>query len=191
LSLQIGLIGTSTPFVTGRDITLFTKERIFDSGAIGLHIPYSKNRSLPTFSAMHDGVVKIGSPVQITRCRGNVILEMEGQDATEKLLGLLKGSDRISKGTNFYFALLSTDNRVRQHVVLFFRPRQTQLLKEVKSIHKITSGDPAKGSIAIDTDKDLIPKLYGQVRTRFNSVSLIAFFADFHDRKVKRLEPSK
>jgi hypothetical protein len=39
---KLGLIGASTPFITGRPVTLFENEKIYESGAVGVALLHTE-----------------------------------------------------------------------------------------------------------------------------------------------------
>ncbi|CAG8493834.1 17302_t:CDS:2 [Acaulospora colombiana] len=96
----------------------------------------------------HPSLRPISDPLRITRCQGNIILELEGLNPTESLLRHFKsGVDQennflLSKETEFYMGLYDVNHEDALH--------DSEMV-----INRILSGDPAKGNMAIDTTKDL------------------------------------
>ncbi|KAK9703386.1 hypothetical protein K7432_010760 [Basidiobolus ranarum] len=142
-SIKFGLVGSSTPFSTGRPATLYLNDRVFSSGAVGVAI-VDKKANLPkaALQLQFPSLKHLGKPMQITRCRGNVILELDEANATQLLLNSLKAdqSYNISKEIDMYLKIFSMEDTEGN---------------ESAVIHKITSGDPSKGTMSIDTIADL------------------------------------
>ncbi|KAH8549992.1 hypothetical protein BGW37DRAFT_88754 [Umbelopsis sp. PMI_123] len=133
-----GLIGSSTPFITGMPYTLFYNEKVLSGGTIGF-----VTSSVPKIrsSVQHHALETLGSPMTVTRCRGNIILDLDETSATGLLLDLLnKGHNaKISKDKEFYLATSVKDADANV---------------QLTSVHRVTSGDPSKGNMSIDTTKD-------------------------------------
>ncbi|KAI8581547.1 hypothetical protein K450DRAFT_231836 [Umbelopsis ramanniana AG] len=135
---KAGLIGASTPFITGTPYTLFYNEKMLPGGSIGfVSSSVPKVRS----SVQHIALEALGSPMTVTRCRGNIILDLDETSATGLLLDLLnKGHNaKISKDKEFYLGACTED--AGDNV-------------QLTSVHRVTSGDPSKGNMSIDTTKD-------------------------------------
>ncbi|ORX82404.1 hypothetical protein K493DRAFT_292355 [Basidiobolus meristosporus CBS 931.73] len=142
-SSKFGLIGSSTPFSTGRPTTLYLNDKVFSGGAVGVVISDStKEIQKPALSLQFPSLRSLGSPMKITRCRGNVILELDEANATQLLLSSLQAdqSYMISKEVDMYLKIFSTEDIESSGPAV---------------IHKITSGDPSKGTMSIDTIADL------------------------------------
>ncbi|CAO3699842.1 unnamed protein product [Rhizopus stolonifer] len=133
---KIGIIGASTPFVTGTPYTLFT-DSFVESGVVGFA---SFNPTQSKVSVQHASLQKIGEPLKITRCRGNVILDLDQAGATGLLLQLIHKDRKPTKDEEFYLAVYPTDAEGQQ---------------EKMTVSRITSGDPSKGNMSIDTTADL------------------------------------
>lgn len=133
---KIGIIGASTPFVTGTPYTLFT-DSFVESGVVGFA---AFNPTQSKVSVQHASLQKIGEPLKITRCRGNVILDLDQAGATGLLLQLIHKDRKPTKDEEFYLAVYPTDAEGQQ---------------EKMTVSRITSGDPSKGNMSIDTTADL------------------------------------
>ncbi|KAG2178099.1 hypothetical protein INT43_003352 [Umbelopsis isabellina] len=137
-AIKAGLIGTSTPFTTGTPYTMFYNGKHMAGGSIGFvssSVPEMKTKV--EFQALE----KLGNPMTITRCRGNIILDLDESSATGLLLDLLnKGHNaKISKEKEFYLGTCADHGEDNASLV---------------SVHKVTSGDPSKGNMSIDTTAD-------------------------------------
>lgn len=62
--LQIGLIGSSTPFITGRPFTLFQGSSIYSDGAVGLAI---FNQESQRTSVNFKNVRAVSRPMEVTQ----------------------------------------------------------------------------------------------------------------------------
>jgi hypothetical protein len=62
--MQLGLMASSTPFITGRPFTLFYDGQIFSSGAVGLGLAHP----FPPKSAVnYHGLVPLSAPVKVSK----------------------------------------------------------------------------------------------------------------------------
>ncbi|GBC03083.1 hypothetical protein RclHR1_04990006 [Rhizophagus clarus] len=147
-SKKIGIIGTSTPFLTGQPFSLFHNDNIFSRGTIGVALSAeSTNTFKNQFQIEYPSLSTIGDPLKITSCRGNIILKLDGTNPTKLLLDKLQLVDDkkilSSKETELYIGLYNSDDK------------ENQLDESSLIINKISSGDPVKGNLAVDTITDL------------------------------------
>ncbi|PKC73043.1 hypothetical protein RhiirA1_530731 [Rhizophagus irregularis] len=146
-SKKIGIIRTSTPFLTGQPFSLFHNNNIFSRGTIGVALTAeSPNEFKNQFQIEHPSLSTIGDPLKITSCRGNIILKLDGTNPTKLLLDKLQFVDDknfLSKETELYIGLYNSDNK------------ENQLDESTLIVYKISSGDPVKGNLAVDTMMDL------------------------------------
>ncbi|KAI8981517.1 hypothetical protein BDB01DRAFT_169626 [Pilobolus umbonatus] len=133
---KTGIIGSSTPFVTGQPYTLF-HEHFMGSGIIGF-AAYDQSHA-PTLTVEHTALEPIGKPLKITRCRGNVILDLDEAGATGLLIHLIQNGQQISKDEEFYLGIYPLDDESSQHKL---------------TVNRITSGDPRRGNMSVDTTMD-------------------------------------
>lgn len=113
---------------------MFLNNAIHTSGVIGIALSNSPQSNIKT---TYNHVLPLGSKLQIGSCRGNVILELSsGDNATRTLLKNLNAS--------------GTKNQIGE---LFLRIWDEDSDNGV--MYKVTSGDPSKGTIAVDTNRDL------------------------------------
>ncbi|KAJ8664027.1 hypothetical protein O0I10_000305 [Lichtheimia ornata] len=138
-STKIGIIGASTPFVTGNPFALFCQQEMLSAGMVGF-AAYDNNMG-QDISIEHPSLETLGEPMTITRCRGNIILDLDQAGATGLLLELIKQgqSARIAKDQEFYLGIY---------------PPGTQDPSQM-SVNRVTSGDPSRGNMSIDTTADL------------------------------------
>ncbi|KAI9264580.1 hypothetical protein EDC94DRAFT_539242 [Helicostylum pulchrum] len=135
---KVGIIGASTPFVTGEPYTLFKGNSIMGSGIVGF-ASYGDKKGKVSLS--HEAMEKLGKPVKITRCRGNIILDLDEGGATGLLLKLIQGGPKLSKDEEFYLAV--------------YPPNEDEKSECNVTVSRITSGDPGRGNMSVDTTADL------------------------------------
>ncbi|KZT09087.1 uncharacterized protein LAESUDRAFT_712239 [Laetiporus sulphureus 93-53] len=144
VATSIGMIGASTPFITGRPYTLFRGNSIYSSGAVGLCL------SSPSPSRSHlafPGLQALTPPMIVTESEGNLIHSLDNTNPTRLLLAAIERAQNgleeqeastkaewISKEDQFYVATLSA------------------LSNEPQQICRITSGDPSRGTLALEGD---------------------------------------
>ncbi|KAI9099875.1 hypothetical protein DFS34DRAFT_648819 [Phlyctochytrium arcticum] len=134
-TLKIGLLGAMTPFLNGKPNTLFYNTEVRSAGIVGAALHSSQNHRR---QELHfPGLVEIGEPLTITSCRGNIILGLDGSNAAREFLNCMTGRD-MAPG-------------VASERQLYVRVSQGQN----SAVYCLTGGDPSKGALAIDTDKDL------------------------------------
>ncbi|CAI2170378.1 8657_t:CDS:2 [Funneliformis geosporum] len=141
---KIGIIGTSTPFLTGRPFSLFHNNSVLSRGIIGVAITDKSFKN--QLQVDHPSLNAVGDPLRITSCRGNIILELDGTNPTRLLLNRLQSGDDkriLSKETEFYLGLYDHNDK------------DNQLNESNLMINKISSGDPVRGNMAVDTTMDL------------------------------------
>jgi small ligand-binding sensory domain FIST len=135
---KVGIIGASTPFVTGTPYTLFNSKKMMGSGIVGFA---SYGNAIKDMKISHAALEKMGEPVTITRCRGNIILDLDEGGATGLLLRLIQGGPKLSKDEEFYLGV--------------YPPNEDQSSESNVTVSRITSGDPSKGNMSVDTTVDL------------------------------------
>ncbi|KAI8071524.1 hypothetical protein BC940DRAFT_316760 [Gongronella butleri] len=140
---KMGIVASSTPFVTGTPHWMYFQGTVVPAGTIGF-ASYASEKNTPATRAplpsslAHPALEPMGAPVAITRVRGNVILDLDDQGATAMLLDLIHGAKHTNKDESFYLAIQPFHDATADTVVA-----------------RITSGDPARGNMAVDTTLDL------------------------------------
>ncbi|KAI0722794.1 hypothetical protein C8Q76DRAFT_720344 [Earliella scabrosa] len=135
---KLGLVATSTPFVTGRPYTLFHGDAIHSDGAVGVCL------SSPTRSETRSefwGLEAITRPMLVTSTEGNLVNALDNANPSRLLLHAIQNhpsvaTQNISKELRLYLGTLKQEDS--QH--------------KLDQLFQITSGDPSRGSIALDTD---------------------------------------
>ncbi|KIM66880.1 hypothetical protein SCLCIDRAFT_61631, partial [Scleroderma citrinum Foug A] len=130
-SNKLALLASSTPFLTGRPVTLFYNGQIHSSGAVGIALlsspPSHLALSFPT-------LVLLTPALPITSAEGNLIFSINLSNPTRLLLSAIQkrglshsgDSTSVSKEDSFYVGVMS-------------------------QLYHINSGDPSRGTIALDT----------------------------------------
>ncbi|CAG8723311.1 14650_t:CDS:2, partial [Funneliformis mosseae] len=131
-------------FPTSRPFSLFHNNNVLSRGIIGVAITDESFKN--QLDVDHPSLNAVGDPLKITSCRGNIILELDGTNPTRLLLNRLQsGNDKgiLSKETEFYLGLYDHNDK------------DNQLDESNLMINKISSGDPVRGNMAVDTTMDL------------------------------------
>ncbi|KAI8990983.1 hypothetical protein BDF20DRAFT_908806 [Mycotypha africana] len=144
---KLGIVGASTPFITGTPYTLFkSAKEIVGSGIVGFasyNNDSSSSVSNDDVKINYTAIEKLGEPMKITRCQGNVILDVEQGGPTGLLLRLIQNRPKISKDEEFYLGVYPSQEQ------------NTASAMANMTVNKITSGDPGRGSMSIDTTATL------------------------------------
>ncbi|RDX53914.1 hypothetical protein OH76DRAFT_1399083 [Lentinus brumalis] len=137
---KLGLIGTSTPFITGRPYTLFHNGSICSDGAVGICL--SSGPRSKSFSE-YPGLEAITRPMVVTSVDGNLVNALDNANPSRLLLHAIQNhpavaasAEHISKELRLYLGTL----------------KQTGTSHRLDQLFYIMSGDPSRGSIALDTD---------------------------------------
>jgi hypothetical protein len=93
------MIAASTPFVTGQPFTLYFNGKTWKDGIAGVTI-HHLNQQLSIDLKFRD-LVPMGPAMRITKCRGNVIVDLDGKAATSALLQQI----RIQQSTEYYLGI--------------------------------------------------------------------------------------
>ena len=104
------------------------------SGTVALVTPSKFHTRVETF-----GLIPIGTEFTITKCQGNIVLELESQDSA---LPLTATSELIK-------SLRKRDQQVPISAKLEFNGKSL--------IVRVLGGDSAKGSLCLDLDADIFP----------------------------------
>ncbi|TIA96885.1 hypothetical protein E3P96_03511 [Wallemia ichthyophaga] len=131
---KLGLALPHTPFETGFAHTLsFPGGAIVGGGLVGFGSTEENKTDAPTIN--FEGYSPFSDVLKVTNASGNIILMLNNANACRQLLELLN-KNRIDKEDEYYVAAYNDNG-------------------SIKTIHRITSGDPSRGAIALDTTDDL------------------------------------
>ncbi|KAJ2656460.1 hypothetical protein IWW48_005023 [Coemansia sp. RSA 1200] len=167
---KIGIVGSRTPFLNGREYTLLANNsnssRVHDSGMVGLAFARTKEerpvcripKKEPEVS--HSGLVPISDALRISRCKGNVVLELENGDAAHSLIASVRrqrmeSPEKAREKDTRLFAKIMASSCASDGTA-------TNTQESVAAVFEVTGGDPAKGGLALDTLKDLSPGQFVQ-----------------------------
>ncbi|KAF9093556.1 hypothetical protein BGX23_003210 [Mortierella sp. AD031] len=147
---KVGLMASSTPFITGRPVTMFYDGQLVQDGVLGVSILKQSAASKgegkdggQSTSVTYPSMSPLGPAMQITRCRGNIILELDESNATRLLLDRLQATT-LTKDKEYFLATGEPTSGPHAQVDM-----------SKATVYKITGGDPSKGNMAVDTVHDL------------------------------------
>lgn len=126
----MGLIAAQTPFLNGHPFTLFYNGAIIDGGSVGIAMS-RKISSKTDYSCLYS---LSSEPMKITKCQGNIILELDGVRASNKLVSEVYSDKATSTDTRLFCEVIDGDS---------------------KAILVVTGGDTSKGTLALETLGDL------------------------------------
>ncbi|KAG6888736.1 hypothetical protein C0995_006388 [Termitomyces sp. Mi166 len=126
----LGLIGTSTPFLTGRPVTLFHNHDILEQGAVGVVL----SKSLVVTSSV-TGAIPISNAMAVTQCQGNVINTLNGLNPAELLLEAIQQSGVKMKAAGS---------------LNFKDDDETFMIGNGEYMYRITAGDLSRGNISLE-----------------------------------------
>ncbi|KAF5380758.1 hypothetical protein D9757_007162 [Collybiopsis confluens] len=141
---QLGLLASSTPFITGRPVTLFYNQQVYETGAVGIALRRSRSLQfrLPT------DIQPLGDSLNVTHSEGNLISTLNSSNPTQLLLSRIRaaGIDTTSSSAisfkedmQFYLGVLGSNH------------------SSLDQLHLITSGDTSRGTIALNTQTTAPP----------------------------------
>ncbi|KAK3831169.1 MAG: hypothetical protein J3R72DRAFT_247827 [Linnemannia gamsii] len=141
---KVGLMASSTPFITGRAVTMFYDGQLVQDGVLGVSILKTKKAEKDETTVSYPSMSPLGPAMQITRCRGNIILELDEANATRLLLDRLQATT-LTKDKEYFLATGEPNSS----------GSDAQVDMSKATVYKITGGDPSKGNMAVDTVHDL------------------------------------
>ncbi|KAI8913971.1 hypothetical protein DFJ77DRAFT_431584 [Powellomyces hirtus] len=136
---KIGLMGTMTPFVNGRPHTLYYNDKVLSGGLVGAAFVSKTLKASEKVSFA--GLEALGEPLTITSCRGNIILNIDDTNAAKELLARMNNREMT--------AGIAAERQ------LYVRVSRGEKLAQTSAVYRLTGGDPSKGTLAVDTIKDL------------------------------------
>ena len=160
----LGSVAAFTPFVTGREHTLFFQTHthargIYEKGAVGLalHAPASLERT-------YSGLVPVGPRLAITSARGNIISSLNHHNAAQQMIWLLTNR-KTAQGAPIQDPqhVRSMSSQVRKDDELFLGIFACQEDAMPLTMARIQSGHPMRGTISIDTDTQICPNMFAQL----------------------------
>lgn len=137
---QIGLIGSSTPFITGRPFTLFQGSSIYSDGAVGLAI---FNQESQRTSVNFKNVRAVSRPMEVTQAQTNLVETLDHGNPVESLLLAMKSSGSMNKDQDIYLAVLDGSPAIDSNA-------SELRIYNYSRVYRITAGGPSRGSILLD-----------------------------------------
>ncbi|OBZ76682.1 hypothetical protein A0H81_03932 [Grifola frondosa] len=136
------LSALSTPFITGRPFTLFYGTSIHADGAVGLCL------SLPTKPTVHatfPGLQSLTRPLIVTSSEGNLVNSLDNANPSRILLSAIHNQSEVQLAG-------SMDQTMRDDKYYLGTLRQSGGIRELFQLFHITSGDPSRGTLALESD---------------------------------------
>ncbi|TFK48716.1 hypothetical protein OE88DRAFT_1663806 [Heliocybe sulcata] len=127
---KLGLIASSTPFLTGRPFTLFHNGQIHSGGAVGVATTKSGTASSVEFN----GLRAITPALTITGSDGNLVQELDGANPSGLLLNAIRKSgagEGLAQNDEYFMGVLKDD--------------------ELWQVYRIMSGDPSRGTMSLES----------------------------------------
>ncbi|KAG9013911.1 hypothetical protein FRB94_004291 [Tulasnella sp. JGI-2019a] len=135
---KMGLVASSTPFVTGRPFTLLEGNKVWSDGAVGLALL----NSVPKLSHSFYGYEAFSKPYTVSSAESNLIHSLDNRNPVKELLsasssiqgGLPGGGINASKDIDVYLGTLVDGSDTYQR------------------IYQVSSGGPTKGILALNSE---------------------------------------
>ncbi|PVF97624.1 hypothetical protein CPB86DRAFT_759770 [Serendipita vermifera] len=136
---KLGLIASSTPFITGRPFTLYHNGSFHSSGALGIALfnPSPKPRTDVRFSHLEP----LGGPKTVSSASSNILYALDGQPAASILAQALALADR-QEDTGHTGA---TPPSQQHHIYLGVLSSTGQVCRT----YPIGAGSPSRGALLI------------------------------------------
>ncbi|KAJ2760690.1 hypothetical protein H4S06_001598 [Coemansia sp. BCRC 34490] len=179
---KIGIVGSRTPFLNGREYTLLASNNsssscVHDSGMVGLAFARTKEEYTACRTpkkgpeVLHSSLVPISDALRIVRCKGNVVLELENGDAARSLIASVRRQrmefpEKAGEKDTRLFAKITAPSCVSDGAAT-----NTLESAAAAAVFEVTGGDPAKGGLALDTLRDLSPGQFIQFMVKGNNDS--------------------
>ncbi|KAF7365365.1 hypothetical protein MVEN_00408700 [Mycena venus] len=128
---KLGLFAASTPFITGRPVTLFKGDKIYEAGAVGLALKHPKANARVQFLGMEP----LCPPMLVTQAEGNLVISLDNKNPTQLLLAGIRAA-----GIDSAVSSLKDNDEFALATLRGEDPHQ---------MCTIMSGDPSRGTIAL------------------------------------------
>ncbi|KZT64251.1 hypothetical protein DAEQUDRAFT_815115 [Daedalea quercina L-15889] len=148
VATKMGLIASSTPFVTGRPYTLFHGGSVYSSGAVGLCIHSSPR---PELYVNFPGLQALTPPMLVTESEGNLVLALDGKNPSRVLLSAIEARKNFSPADDQSAKLL----KVMKDDLFFLGVLENNAehgSSKICQVYHINSGDPSRGSLALESE---------------------------------------
>ncbi|KAF8890772.1 hypothetical protein BD779DRAFT_1517001 [Infundibulicybe gibba] len=137
---SLGLMATSTPFITGRPVTLFHNQQIYGSGAVGLALRAAGG---PTTTVGFLGTRAISPLMTVTGCEGNMVTNLDRRSNPTQLLLAAIREHGVEVGASETGVLKDEQG----FMLGTFRDGK------VHRMHQITAGDPSRGPLSLSVNQ--------------------------------------
>ncbi|KAI0375818.1 hypothetical protein BV20DRAFT_18529 [Pilatotrama ljubarskyi] len=138
---KLGLIGSSTPFITGRPYTLFHNDSIHSSGAVGVCL---SSPIRPYTQSAFPGLEAITRPMIVTSSEGNLVNALDNANPSRLLLHAIQSHPSLGP---------LAEQGISSELKLYMGTlKQKGGTHELDQLYYVMSGDPSRGSLALDTD---------------------------------------
>ncbi|KAJ1307699.1 hypothetical protein OPQ81_001788 [Rhizoctonia solani] len=158
---QLGLIGSSTPFVTGRPFTLFKGASIFSDGAVGIAL-LDRNPQDTTIS--FENIQAVSEPMEVTQAQTNLIETLDNGNPVESLMTAMKTSGAIGKDQDIYIGVIrdfTSNPKVHDSGMRTY---------DYSRVYRIAAGGTSRGSLLLDATEG--PQVGTRVQFATTSPSL-------------------
>ncbi|KAI0316657.1 hypothetical protein OF83DRAFT_1059991 [Amylostereum chailletii] len=166
---KLGMIAASTPFVTGRPYTLFHNTSVYSSGAVGIALSHHSSVDIPPhLRTDFPGLTPMTDVLTVTRSEGNLVHELDAANPSRLLLDSIAalGIDGdAAKEDKFFLGVLPDDSTT------------------CSQMYHIMSGDPSRGTIALESDA--APGVGTRVQVNLLSPFLRPNFSELFHRSAK------
>ncbi|KAF5336284.1 hypothetical protein D9758_014492 [Tetrapyrgos nigripes] len=142
----LGLLASSTPFITGRPVTLFHNKHIYDSGAVGIALT-SNSQSRCTLN-LPNGLEPLGEVLSVTDSEGNLINTLNNDNPTQLLLSAIRRADIDTTSSNAMSFKEDSEFYLATFDAATSGPGS---MTKLHQFHSITAGDPSRGTISLNT----------------------------------------
>ncbi|GAA5942218.1 hypothetical protein JCM10213_003836 [Rhodosporidiobolus nylandii] len=156
-----GLVGSSTPFHSPSHdpYSLFLDEKeTFSSGAVGLAVV--RDGSAQTDGKVearlnYGGLKKLGSEMEVTSSRGNIVLTLSSQNAARTLLNEV--NNLFGTAAANLSALQRSEEKEKEFYAAIFseKPVSPLDLSKARLVAKINAGDPSRGAMSVETEEEV------------------------------------
>ncbi|KAH9829639.1 uncharacterized protein C8Q71DRAFT_717897 [Rhodofomes roseus] len=148
MATKIGLVASSTPFITGRPYTLFHGKSVYSSGAVGLCIHSS---TPPELQVGFPGLQALTQPMVVTESEGNLILALDDKNPSRILLAAIESGKNFS-ATDDQSAKLLKIMKDDSFFLGVLDDNAGHGASKIRQVYHITSGDPSRGSLALESE---------------------------------------
>ncbi|WFD31449.1 hypothetical protein MSPP1_002484 [Malassezia sp. CBS 17886] len=157
----LGAFAPLTPFQTGRELTLLhgaESALINEDGAVGLALLGARGATATRLVRTYAHLEPIGPRLALTGARGNIISSLDGANAAQQFIRLLAKSPPLAGKTasmrrDEVRTLSSYVDKEAEFVIGVYEDREPDSPPVL--IAQINSGHPMRGTVGVNTDKEL------------------------------------